>query len=271
MTLQAKAEEFRALHKGPILVLPNAWDAASAAVIAAAGARAIATTSGGVAWALGRRDGERLTLAEVTDVVRRVAEAVDVPVTADVESGYGDVAATVAAVIGAGAVGVNIEDSKADGTLYSADEQAARLASARAAAAEAGLPALWINARADSFLYQIGAPEGRLDDVLNRAAAYAEAGADSLFVLGTPDISVVRELVSASPLPVAVGGGPGTPSVAEYESVGVRRISAGTRITQAAYSLASRAAAEMLTKGTFTEIEGAIDYGTINSLFPEQR
>lgn len=270
-SLKAKADAFRALHNGPLLILPNAWDAASAALIAQAGAKAIATTSGGVSWSLGRRDGQQLTRAEMIEALRRITEAVDLPVTADIEGGYGpapdDVATTVKAVVSAGAVGVNIEDSKPDGSLFDIAEQADRLRAARAAATQTDLPELWINARADDFLCQIGAPEARLDNVLARAFAYAEADADSLFVIGLPNIDTVRTLVEASPLPLNVMTGPGAPTAAEFEAAGVRRVSAGTRIAQAAYTLAQRAAAEMLTQGTCTQLEGALDYGAIDSLF----
>lgn len=136
---QAKAETLRALHGSGVLVLANAWDAGSAAVIAAAGAKAVATTSGGIAWSLGRTDGHGLAREEMVEQVRRIAGAVDLPVTADIEGGYGptpqDVAATVEAVVGAGAVGVNLEDSRAPGgPLFTAEEQAERLRAARAAA-----------------------------------------------------------------------------------------------------------------------------------------
>jgi len=271
-TQKAKAESFRALHGGPLLVLPNAWDAGSAVLIAQAGAKAIATTSGGAAWSLGRPDGQQVSREEMADVVRRIAAAVEIPVTADVEGGYGpapkDVAATVDAVIAAGAVGVNIEDSKAGGgPLFDVSEQADRLRAARAAAEAAGLPELMINARTDVFLFQIGAADGRLADVLARASAYADAGADSLFVPGLVDLDTVTDLVKSSPLPVNVMAGPGAPTVGEFDAAGVRRLSVGTGISQAAYTLAQRAAAELVTKGTYTELEGALDFGGVNSLF----
>lgn len=267
-----KADLLRELHADGVLVLPNAWDAGSAALIARAGAKAIATTSGGVSWALGRPDGQALSREEMVEQVRLVAAAVDVPVTADVEGGYGhapeDVAATVEAVIAAGAVGVNIEDSKGFGVpLFTAEEQSARLRAAREAAERAGLPELVVNIRTDVFLFQVGEPEGRLDDVLARAAAYAEAGADSLFVPGLVDLDVLKRLVEGSPLPVNVMAGPGAPSVAEFEAVGVRRVSLGTAVAQAAYSVAHRAAEEALTKGTYAELDGALDFGTVNGVF----
>jgi 2-methylisocitrate lyase-like PEP mutase family enzyme len=268
---QAKAVVLRELHKDGVLVLPNAWDAGSAVLIAQAGAKAIATTSGGMSWSAGKPDQQALSRDEMTALVRRIVEAVQVPVTADIEGGYGpapeDVAATVAAVIEAGVVGVNIEDSKPNGELFSAEEQAARIRAARQAAEQAGLPELVVNLRTDVYLFGIGAPEGRQADVLARAAAYAEAGADSLFVPGLLDLAVIVELVTGQPLPVNVMAGPGAPTVAEFEAAGVRRVSVGTAVAQAAYTLAQRAAAELLGKGTYDELAGALDFGAVNSSF----
>jgi 2-methylisocitrate lyase-like PEP mutase family enzyme len=269
---QAKAEQLRSLHDGGVLILPNAWDAASAAVIAAAGAKAIATTSGGVAWSLGRTDGHGMSREEMADQVRRIAEAVDVPVTADIEGGYGptpeDVARTVEAVIEAGAVGVNIEDSGAPGGgLFDAQAQAERLSAGRAAAERAGLPGLVINIRTDVFLFGIGEPEGRLDDVIARAGVYAQAGADSLFVPDLTDLDTLTQLVKSTTLPVNVMAGPGAPTVAEFEAAGVRRVSLGTAVAQSAYTQARQAAVETLTKGTYSTLDAAIDYGTLNGFF----
>src|SRR6185437_9408880 len=246
-----------------------AWDAGSAAMIAAAGAQVIATTSAGVSWSLGRQDGQRLSRPEAVGAVRRIADAVDVPVTADIEGGYGGdpgaVAATVAAMIGAGAVGINLEDSGSpDGGLFDAATQAARIRAARAAATDAGLPELVINARTDVFLFEIGEPAGRLGDVLARAAAYAEAGADSLFVPGLLGLDVLATLTGKVSLPVNVMAGPGAPDVAALRAAGVRRVSLGQAITQAAYTLARQAAAEVLTAGTYDSITGADSFSDIN-------
>ena len=269
---QARAASLRALHVSGVLVLPNAWDAGSAVLIAQAGAKAIATTSGGVSWSLGRPDGHGLTRDEMVEAVRRIVAAVDVPVTADIEGGYGesleDVATTVEAIVAVGAVGVNIEDSRAPGgPLFDTADQAERLRAARAAAVRAGLPDLVINARTDVFLFGIGEEAGRLDDVVARARVYAEAGSDSLFVPGLIDLHALRTLVKASPLPVNVMTWPGAPTIAEFEAVGVRRVSLGTALSQAAYSVARRAAGELLSKGTCTELEGALDFGSINGAF----
>ncbi|MDP9826222.1 isocitrate lyase/PEP mutase family protein [Kineosporia succinea] len=271
-TQQAKAKTLRSLHESGTFVLPNAWDAGSAAVVAAAGAKAIATTSGGVAWSLGRTDGHGLSRDESVDAIRRVASSVDLPVTADVEGGYGespeDVAKTVTGAIEAGAVGVNLEDSKAPGgPLFEPAQQAARLSAARAAAVAAGLPELVINVRTDVFLFGIGAPEGRLDDVVARSAVYAEAGADSLFVPGLVDLDVLSALVKAVSLPVNVMAGPGAPTVSEFGAVGVRRVSLGTALAQAAYAVAQRSAIELLSKGSYDELAEGIDFGTLNGYF----
>lgn len=268
-TQRSLAENLRSLHDRT-LVLPNAWDAASAAIIAQAGAAAIATTSGGVAWSAGKPDGHGLTREEMADLVARIVRVVDVPVTADIEGGYGpsaaDVAATVRAVVEAGAVGINLEDSTAPGgPLFDVGAQVERVRAAREAATEAGLPELWINIRTDVYLFGIGEPEGRLDEVLARAGAYVGAGADSLFVPGLIDLDTLRTLVEQSPLPVNVMVWPGAPTVAELEAVGVRRISVGTAIAQAAYAVAERAAAELLEKGTYGALEGGLDFGAVNS------
>ena len=271
-TQKGKAGKLRALHAAGVLVLPNAWDAGSAAVIALAGAQAIATTSGGIAWSVGRHDGQGLTRAEMIQRIREIVAAVTIPVTADIEGGYGpgpeDVALTAEAAIAAGAVGVNIEDSHAPGgPLFDPAEQAERIQAARVASASAGLPGLFINARTDVFLYGIGAPQARLDHVLARSSAYAKADADCLFVPGLTDLRAITELAGASPLPVNVMAGPGAPPVAELAAAGVRRVSIGTAITQAAYTLANRTAANLLTTGSYAELEKALDFGTINSLF----
>ncbi|WP_328299752.1 isocitrate lyase/phosphoenolpyruvate mutase family protein [Streptomyces sp. NBC_00435] len=271
MTVEAKTTEkalrLRALGGG-LLVLPNAWDAGSAAVIEAAGASAIATTSGGVAWSIGRGDGQQATRAEMLEAAARIVAAVDVPVTVDIEGGYEDVAATVREVVSLGAVGINLEDSKAaGGPLHTAAEQAGRIRAARAAAAGAGLPELVINARTDVFLFGIGEESGRLSDVLARIEAYAAAGADGIFVPGLLDLDTLGQ-IARGPLPVNVMAGPGGPSVAELAKAGVRRVSVGTGVAQAAYTAARTAAVEVLEQGTYEALAGPVlDYGTLNGLF----
>ena len=240
------------------LVLPNAWDPASAAAIEAAGALAIATTSGGVAWSRGVPDGGGLERAVALEALRRIVRVVSVPVTADIEGGYGDtpeeVALTVAEVASIGALGVNIEDSAA-GKLLDVAAQVDRLAAARAAGD------LVINARTDTFL--MGSRS--VDETLQRAERYAAAGVDLLFVPGVIDPAVIKELV-AGPLPLAVMAHPGAPTVAELAQLGVARISVGTGIAQAAYGLAAAAARELLTAGTYESLGAGMAYGELNNL-----
>jgi 2-methylisocitrate lyase-like PEP mutase family enzyme len=265
--LEARAAELLALHHADEpLVLPNAWDPASAAVIAAAGAKAIATSSAGVAWALGYADGEEIDRDEMIDAVARIGRVVDVPVTADLERGYGDVGATVSAAIGAGAVGANIEDSTAGRSLVDADEQASRLRGGREAAVAAGVPSFVLNARTDVFLREIDEPAGRLAETKRRAEAYAEAGASCLFVPGLLDLEVLSELATASPIPIAAMARAGGPLIAELGQAGVRRISVGPAISEAVYGLTRRAARELLEAGTYESLDDAIGFPELQAL-----
>lgn len=264
------AARFRELHADSALVLPNAWDAASAALVVDAGARAVATTSAGMSWSLGVADGENLDVADVVTGVARIVRSVDVPVSADVEGGYGlspdAVAHTVEAVVRAGAVGINLEDASptAGRALLPPDEQASRIAGAREAAARLGLD-VWINARTDVFLGAAGDVSANVDDALARGATYADAGADSLFVPGVVDPEAVAALAGGA-LPLNVMAGPGAPSAAELAALGVARVSVGTAIAEAAYGLVAAAARELLEAGTYGRLEGGVGYDALNAL-----
>ncbi|MGW4423544.1 isocitrate lyase/PEP mutase family protein [Streptosporangium sp. NPDC004631] len=271
-TLRDKAELFHSLHTGgEVLVLANAWDVASACLVEEAGARAVATTSAGVAWSLGAPDGDRLDRDRALDLVARVAAAVGVPVTADIESGFADtpegVAETVRGVLDAGAVGVNIEDARYDGSspLRPVQEQCDRIAAARQAADAAGIP-LYINARADVYLCAVGDPAGRLDATLERATAYLAAGASGVFVPGVVDPATVSALTGAIAAPLNILAGPGAPAVAELAGLGVARVSVGSKVVAAAYAAARQATRELLTEGTYTGLAGALDYDELNAL-----
>ncbi|MEV6650769.1 isocitrate lyase/phosphoenolpyruvate mutase family protein [Streptomyces sp. NPDC051219] len=270
--VQTKAVQLRALHTQPgPLVLPNVWDAASAALVQSAGATAVATTSAGISWSLGRADGHGLSLDEMAAAVRRIASVVAVPVTADIEGGYGAapaaVAKSVATVVAAGAAGINLEDSTgADEPLYGIDAQRERIVAARQAAVEAGVPDLFINARTDVFLAGVGDAGKRTGLVRERAEAYAAAGADLLFVPGLLDLAVIESVVADSPLGINIMALPGGPSVKELQAVGVRRVSVGMAIAQAAYDLVRRSATELLNEGTYTSFASGVDFGEINSL-----
>lgn len=253
------------LHEHGTFVLPNAWDASSAAVIESAGARAMATTSSGISWSLGVQDGEQLSRDQMIEVVARIARAVHVPVTADVESGYGpspdDVATTITAVIEAGAVGVNLEDRDWENPnrLRSLQGQSERIEAARAAADSTGVP-FTINARTDVFLAAIGEPEGREEATLERAEAFAAAGATCVFVPGVTDLELIARIVEGSPLPINVLLFPGfSPSVAELSGVGVRRISVGGGVAEAALS-AAKHAAELVLHGDDSALRGNLSH-----------
>jgi len=270
MNVREKAELLQSLHvPGRPLLLANAWDAASAAVGAAAGAPAVATTSAGLAWSLGAADGDRIDRDLALAAVARIAAAVDVPVTADVERGFGadaaGVADTVRGVLSAGAVGVNLEDSVGGG-LRPVAEAAERVAAARAAADEAGVP-LYVNARTDVFLRGVGEPDERVDLTLERAAAYLEAGASGVFVPGLADLATIAALTKAIAAPVNVLAGFGSPPVAELAAAGVARVSLGASVAAAAYRLAARATAELLTAGTYEEVRETYDWPGIQGLF----
>ncbi|MEV1071447.1 isocitrate lyase/PEP mutase family protein [Micromonospora parva] len=263
-----RAELFRSLHiPGSPLVLVNAWDAASARIVAAAGVQAVATTSAGVAWSLGASDGDVLGRDAAVDLIGRVAAAVSVPVTADIESGYGatpaEVGVTTRAVLDVGAVGVNVEDAQREGgsPLRDLPEQCARIGAVREAADAAGLP-LFVNARIDTFL----SGAGGVDETVSRAYAYLAAGADGIFVPGVVDPATIRELVRAVPAPLNVLAGPGAPTVQELARLGVARVSLGSSVAEAAYTVARRAADEALGAGTYGALADALDYGTLNAL-----
>ncbi|MEH3089629.1 MAG: isocitrate lyase/phosphoenolpyruvate mutase family protein [Microbacterium arborescens] len=260
------AARFRSLHHAPHrpLLLANAWDVASARLIAATGAAAIATTSAGLAWAHGVGDGEGLTRDQVVGAVSRIAASVDLPVTVDIEGGYGAdadaVEQTVFAVVAAGAVGVNIEDG-----ARSVDETVARIRAARRGAERAGVP-VFINARTDVFLTDAVPGERRLDEAVARAGHYLAAGADGVFIPGVADAAIIGSLVEAIAGPVNVMAGPGSPAVAELAALGVARISLGSAVAQAAYAVARRAAHELMTAGTYSALAGGVDYGELNEL-----
>ena len=235
MTDQARrAEQFRALHlPGKPLVLFNIWDAGSAKVVASRSAQAIATSSWSVANANGYTDGEHLPLAIAIDNLRRIVTATQLPVTIDLESGYGDapeaVGETVALAIAAGAVGCNLEDSfPANGKLRETVNQADRIRAARRVADAAELR-FFINARTDIFFQQ--PPEQHSDDMISeaidRAHAYAAAGADGLFAPGLANIALIARLAQASPIPLNIMVGDTTPSLTVLEENGVARVSHG--------------------------------------------
>jgi len=257
-----KAEAFRGMHdRSRILVLPNAWDAMSARIFEAAGFKAIATTSAGVSYAVGYPDGELIPRDEMIAAVARIARCVEVPVTADMESGFGqtpdDVAETVRLVINAGAVGVNLEDTihGAGRTLHEIAVAAERIRSARVAAQAAGVPIV-INARTDVYLLGIGEKVARFDQAVSRLNAYRAAGADCLYAMGYLDAETIGRLVKAVNGPLNVIGVPGMPPVAELERLGVARVSTASGPTRVAMTATRKSADELMRTGSFDVFGG---------------
>ena len=272
---QAKAQQLGALHRGPrILVLANAWDAASARLFEAAEFPAIATTSAGIANSLGYADGQHVSRDEMLAVVKRIAGAVSIPVTADMEAGFGDspkaIAVTTRAVIAAGAVGMNLEDrAPADrSVLFDVSLQVEKIKAVREAAASADV-AFVLNARTDVFLLGVGEPASRLDHAIRRANAYRQAGADCLFVPGVIDHETIGLLAREIQGPINILAVPGSPPVAELEKLGVARVSVGSGIMRATMGLARRIAKELLESGTYLNLtDGTIPFAEMNQLFP---
>jgi 2-methylisocitrate lyase-like PEP mutase family enzyme len=226
--LAARCERLRSLHvPGDPLVLPNAWDAASARAVAAAGFPVVATTSAGVAEALGYEDHERAPAGEMLAAAGRICESVDVPVTVDAEAGYGmDPEELVAALAGIGAAGCNLEDTEhASGGLRDAEEQADWIRAVRKAASAAGYP-LVLNARIDVFLSG-GAQDGLVGEALERARAYAAAGADCVYPILLSERGPLEDFVAGAAGPVNVYAREGTPSLSELAALGVARVSYG--------------------------------------------
>ena len=258
----AKAETFRQLHQGPeLLVLPNAWDVATARLVEDAGFPAVATTSAGVAWALGYPDGERISRDEMLGVVRRIAAAVRVPVTADLEAGYGatpEAAATTARdAIAAGAVGLNLEDGSAEGRLLDASLHVERIQAVREAGAAAGV-AIVVNARTDAFEIERWTPDERLAEAVRRANAYRAAGADCLFVVHVRDAATIGRLAREIAGPLNVIAGPPAPTLGELARLGVRRASLGPRLPQAALGFVRRMLTELRARGTYSAMAEAV-------------
>lgn len=273
-TAQAeKARKLLALHHGPhVLVLPNAWDVASARIVEDAGFPAIATTSAGVANSLGYPDGQQISRDEMLEVVARIARAVSVPVTADMEAGYGetpeDLAQTAVALTEAGAVGCNIEDlvEEGSGKLFPIELQQQKLRAMLAAGEKLGVH-LVINARTDVYLEGIGEPAARLERAAERLNAYREVGAECLFAPGVKDAETIGKLVRAVKGPLNILASVGALPVAELEKLGVARISCGSGPMRASMGLTSRIVNHIRDHGTFDIMtDGAMPYPAANRL-----
>ena len=251
-----KAEQFRKLHRGPhLLVLPNAWDVASARILEELGYPAIATTSAGIAFSLGYPDGQRVSREQMLEVVARIAHAVQVPVTADMEAGYGtsvqDMSETAKALIAAGAIGMNLEDvtGEDESSHVHMTLQVEKIRAIRETASSLGVP-LVLNARTDIYLMPIGPAETRFDRTVERLRAYRQAGADCLFAPGLRDGETIRKLVAALDGPLNILLMPGGPSLGDLEKMGVARATAGSAVMRATLSLVQRIGKELMQAGS---------------------
>lgn len=276
---QELAARFRQLHARGAdspLVLPNAWDAMSARLVEEAGAKAIATTSAGIAWAFGYPDGQKIPRELMLEQVALIARMVRVPVSADMESGYGtgtpdDAAATARGVIAAGGVGLNLEDAPgADGAaLVDAEHHARRIQAVRAAARGAGVD-LFVNARTDTYVRKVGEDdEARFAETVRRARLYLESGADGIFVPLAP-AGIIGRLAQAIDGPLNVIAGPGSPTIAELRQLGVARVSLGPNLPRAVMGCIRRAAREVLESGTYESLRDQVTSPEANALFPQR-
>jgi 2-methylisocitrate lyase-like PEP mutase family enzyme len=281
MNVQAqalKAEQFRKMHGGTkMLVLPNAWDVASARIVEELGFPAIATTSAGIAATLGYPDGQRISRDEMLGVVARIAKAVHLPVTADVEAGYGmtveELTQTVKAVVAAGAVGINLEDvtGSDESSLVDLALQREKIRAIRKATESLGVP-LVLNARTDIYLLPIGPAETRFERTVERLRAYREAGADCLFVPGLKDAETIAKLVRTVHGPLNILLAAGAPTLRELESMGVARASAGSGVMRATLGLTRRIAKEMMEAGTYTAmLDGAVPFAEMNEMLAREK
>ncbi|WP_330475137.1 isocitrate lyase/PEP mutase family protein [Terrabacter sp. C0L_2] len=264
--LTDKAAALLALHAGPGFVLPNAWDAGSARILEQVGFPAIATTSAGIAWSFGIPDGEGLDRDTMLEQVGRIVAAVGVPVTADLEAGYGHTADEVGRTVGlaaeVGAVGCNLEDVGPEG-LFPVDVAVERLAAARAAAPRGGFV---LNARTDTYFAAAGGDP--FAETVDRAVRYLEAGADCVFVPGVVEEDTIRRLAEAVPGPLnIVAGLSNLVDARTLFSLGVTRVSLGGSIARAALALVERAGHELLESGTLGFLDGALRYAEVQRRF----
>jgi len=267
-----QATQFRQLHRGPsILILPNAWDVASARVFEEAGFPALATTSAGIAFSLGYPDGQKIPREEMLARIGRIARAVHVPLTADVESGYGstpeDAARTSRELVQAGVVGMNIEDASArrDQPLIDLQLAVEKIRAVREAAMQLGSQIV-VNARTDVYLLPGGNPDADYSEALRRLIAFRDAGADCVFAPGLKDPETIARLVKAVGCPVNILAVPGAPSVPELAKLGVARVSVGSGPMRATLGLLRRVAEELKTTGTYDSMSDAMPYADANKL-----
>jgi len=268
-----KAERLRKLHHGPrILALPNAWDAVSARILEELGYPAVATSSAAMAFSLGYPDGQRISRREMLDAVARITRAVSVPVTADLESGYGktpeEIAEFTKAMVTAGAVGLNFEDVTGDDESTHVERalQVKKIRAIRETSAGLGVSVV-INARTDIYLMPIGPAGTRFERTIDRLGAYRDAGADCLFVPGLCDREIIAKLVKALGAPLNILASQGCPSLDELEKMGVARVSAGSSAMRAAMGAFQQVAKDWLAHGSYDSLlQVTVPYAELNHM-----
>ncbi len=272
----SKAIQFRQLHRGPgVLILPNVWDVASARIFEDAGSPAIATTSAGIAFSLGYPDGQRIPREEMIARIGRIARAVRVPVTADVEAGYGsspeDAARTTRELIQLGVVGMNLEDTsgRPDQPLSSLELAVEKIKAARAAAVELRAQ-IMINASTDVYLLAGGNSDADYSEAARRLVAFRDAGADCVFAPGLSDAATIGRLVKEVVCPLNILAGVGTSSIPELAALGVARVSVGSGPMRATLGLLRRVAEELKTSGTYGAMAGAVHYAEVNKMLARE-
>jgi 2-methylisocitrate lyase-like PEP mutase family enzyme len=274
--LHAKAEELRRLHHTPkILVLPNAWDVTSARLLEEMGFPAIATSSAAIANSLGYPDGERIGRHEMLEVVERIASAVQVPVTADMEAGYAssgkDMEETARELLGAGAIGLNLEDSSNDeSVLIELDEYLEKLHAIQAVSKSAGVPIV-INARTDAYWWKDAKVGSRLAETVRRANAFREAGADCVFVPGLYDPSDIAHLRQESPGPINILATPKTPPIPELLRLGIARVSFGSGGYRTAIGAFRKLVQESIDSGTYSFMSEIAVTGAQNNALHQRK
>jgi 2-methylisocitrate lyase-like PEP mutase family enzyme len=262
---------FRNLHHGSeLFVLPNAWDAGSARFFESLGAKAVATTSAGVAWSRGYPDGDALPIEKLFGTVDDIARVIRVPLTIDIEGGYSSdpvvVSRVLKGVIDLGVAGINIEDGAS-----SPDVLCRKIEAARRVAVRADVD-LFINARTDVYLCGLATGDAAIEEVAHRAERYRSAGCDGIFVPLLSDVRGIEAITSAiAPLPLNIMLVPGLPSLTVLRQQGVRRLSAGSAIAQAAIGIASRLATDFLGGSFENMFTNAADYSAMNKLFQSRR
>lgn len=269
MFRQASVETFHDLHRHGLLLLANAWDAGTARLIESQGAKAIATTSAGVAWSLGYQDGDHLPIEKLATAVADIVRVLQVPLTADMEAGYSDdpamVGENVARLIDAGAVGINLEDGEGDPALLCAKIERVKSTSARLGVN------LFVNARTDVYLAGLVPEERRVDESLSRAARYRAAGADGFFVPSVVEEAAIRAIAADAGLPLNVLARPALPSATELENWGARRLSAGHLLAGSSYARIAVLARNFLRTGESAPLSAdAMGYAGINALFSKR-